>query len=50
MRGGNNADTYEGLQERAQTANKSHERNVSGQWKYSGSDSEKPLAFSVSVG
>ena len=50
MRGGNNADTYEGLQEDAQTANKSHEQNVSGQWIYSGSDSDKPLTFSVSMG
>ena len=31
MRGRSNGDTYEGLQEHAQTANKSHEQNVSGQ-------------------
>ena len=50
MRGGKNANTYEGLQEYAQTANKSYERNVSGQLIYSGSDSDEPLTFSVSMG
>ena len=50
MRGGKNANTYEGLQEYAQTANKSYERYVSGQLIYSGSDSDKPLTFSVSMG